>query len=254
LAEIERTRDVRILYAAEAGSRAWGFESPDSDYDVRFIYVHPRDWYLSIWEQRDVIEQPLTGLLDVSGWDLRKALRLFGGSNPALYEWLVSPIVYTESGDLAKELRALATSSYSHRALAWHYFRMAQKNYGRYIRDRESARLKKYLYVVRPLVMVHWMIEHLALPPIRLETALDGLNLPTPFRVALDSLLESKRHTPELGEGPRLPELDRWIEESLRLSEQFCGNAPDERPSIDDLDGIYRSLVFHGCASVCPAG
>ena len=240
LAEIERTRDVRILYAAEAGSRAWGFESPDSDYDVRFIYVHPRNWYLSLREQRDVIEQPLTGLLDVSGWDLCKALRLFGSSNPALYEWLLSPIVYTESGTLAKELRALATSSYSHRALAWHYYRMAERNYDRYIRDGDKARLKKYLYVIRPLVMIYWMAACQALPPIHLETALAGLDLPASFRAALDNLLDSKRRTPELGEGPRAPELDQWIEESLRFAEQYCSHAQDERPSIQKLDAIYR--------------
>ena len=92
----EKEHGVRILLAVESGSRAWGFESPNSDFDARFIYVHPRDWYLSVGleEQRDVIEYPIVDDIDLNGWDLRKALRLFWKSNPAFVEWIQSPIVY----------------------------------------------------------------------------------------------------------------------------------------------------------------
>ena len=96
LREIETTENVRIVYACESGSRAWGFPSADSDYDVRFLYVHPLEWYLSVDVKRDVIERPLQGGLDISGWDLKKALQLFRKSNPPLLEWLGSPIVYLE--------------------------------------------------------------------------------------------------------------------------------------------------------------
>jgi predicted nucleotidyltransferase len=107
LDQIERDEDVRIFYACESGSRAWGFESTDSDWDVRFIYVHPRDWYLTIdiEEKRDVIERPINDELDISGWDLRKALKLLRKSNPPLLEWLSSPIVYKEAGTVAEQLR-----------------------------------------------------------------------------------------------------------------------------------------------------
>ena len=101
LAEIEARENVRIVYACESGSRAWGFPSSDSDYDVRFIYLHPLEWYLSIVDKRDVIEDPITGQLDVNGWDLRKALQLFRKSNPPLFEWLNSPIVYLEKYSVA---------------------------------------------------------------------------------------------------------------------------------------------------------
>ncbi len=94
LKKIEREHKVKILYAIESGSRVWGFASQDSDFDVRFIYVHHKDWYLSIESKRDVIEMPLEGDLDINGWDLTKALGLFRKSNPPLYEWLQSPIVY----------------------------------------------------------------------------------------------------------------------------------------------------------------
>ncbi|MBS4161445.1 nucleotidyltransferase domain-containing protein, partial [Klebsiella pneumoniae] len=94
LANIENMNHVKILFAVESGSRAWGFPSQDSDYDVRFIYVHQKDWYLSIDEKRDVIERPIHESLDISGWELTKALRLFRKSNPPLLEWLSSEMVY----------------------------------------------------------------------------------------------------------------------------------------------------------------
>ena len=120
---IEREEGVRVLFACESGSRAWGFASPDSDYDVRFVYAHPRDWYLSIGDQRDVIERPIVDLYDVNGWDLRKALRLFRKSNPPMLEWLGSPIVYRERTAAAASLRRIAARSFSPRACAFHYLR-----------------------------------------------------------------------------------------------------------------------------------
>ena len=84
LEEIERSESVRILLAVESGSRAWGFPSPDSDYDVRFLYARPRDWYLSIDARRDVIECPIEDVLDINGWDIRKALHLLLKANPVL--------------------------------------------------------------------------------------------------------------------------------------------------------------------------
>lgn len=129
LDDLERTEALRILYACEAGSRAWGFESADSDCDVRFVYARPVEWYLSIDDRRDVIERPLQGLLDVRGWDLRKALRLYRKSNPPLLEWLGSPIVYREAGPLAARLRELLPRYYSSRASFRHYLHMAQGNF-----------------------------------------------------------------------------------------------------------------------------
>jgi len=127
---IAETHDVRILYACESGSRAWGFASQDSDYDVRFIYVRKPEWYLSIdlEHKPDVIELPIVDELDVNGWDLRKALQLFRKSTPPLLEWLDSPIVYLENDSAAARLRPLAPTSYSPMACMYHYFKMAKGN------------------------------------------------------------------------------------------------------------------------------
>ena len=94
---------MRVLLAVESGSRAWGFASPNSDYDARFIYSSAPDWYLSIdlEDKHDVIEYPIVDEIDLNGWDVRKALRLFARSNPAFVEWIQSPTIYLERGGFA---------------------------------------------------------------------------------------------------------------------------------------------------------
>lgn len=156
LREIEEKEQVRILYAVESGSRGWGFESKDSDYDVRFIYAHPLDWYLSIEEKSDVIDYSISDSLDISGWDIKKALKLFKNSNPPLYEWLVSPIIYMEEGDFVQRLRDLMSRFYSPMAALNHYLHMAQRNYKSYFSGLK-VKVKKYFYVLRPIFACMWI-------------------------------------------------------------------------------------------------
>jgi predicted nucleotidyltransferase len=157
LARVETEQNVRVLYACESGSRAWGFASRDSDYDVRFLYVHPRDWYLSVDDRRDVVERPLTDELDVSGWELRKALRLLRKSNPPLLEWLQSPVVYRHDPAFTLRFSTLASSFYSPRRCFVHYLHMAFGNWRSYLAGREEVSLKKYLYVFRPVLACRWI-------------------------------------------------------------------------------------------------
>ena len=156
-----REHGVRVLYACESGSRAWGFASPDSDYDVRFIYAHDRNYYLSVNvdSQRDVIERTVDDLnMDMAGWDLRKALYLFHKSNPPLMEWLQSPIVYRELGGLADTLRSMSTGFYSVCNASYHYFHMARDNFNKYLaKSEDDVWTKKYFYVLRPLLCVDWL-------------------------------------------------------------------------------------------------
>ena len=166
LAQVETERNVRVLFACESGSRAWGFASRDSDYDVRFLYVHRRDWYLSVEDRRDVIEQPIADDLDVSGWELRKALRLLRKSNPPLLEWLKSPVVYRHDPVFAAEFGALATEFYSPRRCFAHYLHMAFGNWRDYLRGRDEVSLKKYLYVFRPLLACRWIERQLGQVPM----------------------------------------------------------------------------------------
>ena len=143
LDEIEKKEKIKILHAVESGSRAWGFESNDSDYDVRFIYVRPLDCYLSIEEKRDVIEYSESNSLDISGWDIKKALQLFNSSNPPLYEWLTSPITYIEKEGFAERLRDLIAIFYSRTSCLYHYLHMAKGNYRNYLKGDKVKSLSK---------------------------------------------------------------------------------------------------------------
>lgn len=168
LDEVEQQHSVRVLLAVESGSRAWGFASRDSDYDVRFIYAHPRDWYLSVFEQRDVIEPHGEGLLDPSGWDLRKALRLFSKCNLALNEWLGSPIVYRQAGEFRVQLQALIPDFFNPIAAVHHYCSMA----GTAFAAREAGgaiNIKKLFYAMRALLACRWIERNVSQPPTEFQ-------------------------------------------------------------------------------------
>jgi predicted nucleotidyltransferase len=174
LQDIEISEEVRILYACEAGSRAWGFPSADSDYDVRFIYLHPRDWYLSIdlERKRDVIECPIDDQLDITGWDLRKALQLLRKFNPPLMEWLGSPIVYGEEFTIAAQMRELMSKYYSPVACLYHYLHMAQGNYRDYLKG-PTVWIKKYFYVLRPILAINWIERDLGVVPTEFQVLVE---------------------------------------------------------------------------------
>ena len=148
LARLEAEHDVKVLFACESGSRGWGFASPDSDYDVRFIYVNRLAWYLRVEPGRDVIEEPISGDLDVNGWDQRKTLQLLRQSNPTLLEWLHSPIVYREDAAAMARLRGFAAELFSLVRGHHHYVSMARRNFREHLHG-EEVRYKKYLYVLR---------------------------------------------------------------------------------------------------------
>ena len=151
LHDLEAEHDVRAVYAVESGSRAWGFASQDSDVDARFLYVRRPESYLSVFKRRDVIEPPVDGLFDVSGWDVQKALGLLHKSNPALLEWLRSPLVYLEADGVMAPMRALVPVAYSRRACFHHYASMAGSGYRSGLRGA-AVKPKTYFYVLRPLL------------------------------------------------------------------------------------------------------
>lgn len=156
---------IHVLYACESGSRAWGFEPPDSDYDVRFIYVRPNSEYLRLEDTRDVLEFPIIDEFDINGWDLDKMLRLLHSSNPSLYEWLASPVIYRTS-QTANIIRELIASNYSYKKMLYHYLHMAKGNFRTYLKE-DMVIAKKYLYVIRPLLAAIWIIGKNELPPMR---------------------------------------------------------------------------------------
>lgn len=242
LDEIERQHDVVVLFACESGSRGWGFASPDSDYDVRFIYAHRLPWYLTVEAQRDVIELPISDELDVSGWELRKALRLLRKSNPTLLEWLESPVVYREHAAAAGPLRALAPAFFSDQRGRYHYLAMARKNFRGYLQG-ETVRLKKYLYVLRPLLAVRWIDRGMGRPPMRFADLVAGTLEDPALLEEINALLAHKMRAGEAEYGPRWPRIQAFIEGQLAQAER----EPDyRRPQGDaeELDGFLMETVL----------
>ncbi|MDJ0946588.1 MAG: nucleotidyltransferase domain-containing protein [Kiloniellales bacterium] len=240
LAAIEAEEGVEILFAVESGSRAWGFASPDSDYDARFVYRHPPAWYLSVREARDVIDRPILDDYDVNGWDLRKALRLLMKSNPPLYEWLRSPVVYRDRDGFRAALAGLAEAHYARRALAHHYRNIAGGHWRRGFQGRDRVKRKKYLYILRALLAIGWLRRHESLPPMNFQELMAGQSLSADFVAAAESLIAEKAATPELGEAPPIPALDAWILAALEAAEGFCQSLPPRPPDLEAVDAFFR--------------
>lgn len=238
LDRLEAEEGLRVLYACESGSRAWGFPSKDSDWDVRFLYVRPPAHYVSIGKTSDVVERPITDELDVAGWDLPKALELFRKSNPPLLEWLRSPIVYREVGTAAARLRELTPSYYSPLACMYHYLHMAQGNDREFLRG-EVVRLKKYFYVLRPVLACLWIERGLGPVPTEFAALVDGLVDDAGLRAAIEDLLARKRAGEELDRGPRIAPISDFLDAELaRLT------AEDQPPpATKDPAPLDRLLV-----------
>lgn len=241
LADLEARRAVRILYAAESGSRAWGFASPDSDYDVRFIYIHDRDHYLCIGDRRDVIECPVDAVLDVSGWDVRKALTLFRKNNAAFYEWLHSPIVYRRDERFFQELTALIPAYFSPRAGSHHYLCMARNTFEQDLAG-DVVRLKKYFYALRPLLAAGWILERGTVPPMEFAT-LRTLIDDAAIQQAIDDLLARKRTADEKATIAPVPLLHAFIAERLPVYLDASSQLPSHQGEAEPLNRLFRSLL-----------
>lgn len=239
LTEIEREEGVRIVYACESGSRAWGFPSADSDYDVRFIYIRPQADYLRLDEPRDVIERPIVGDLDINGWDIRKTLKLFYKSNPTLMEWLLSPIVYREETSIAGKIRSLAHQFYQPGAAHAHYHSMARSTFKQEIRG-ESISLKKYFYVLRPIFAMQWIEQGLGVVPTEFQAMLATLPLNQSILDAIADLLEKKKAAGELGRAPRIEPISQYIEMELQSRE---ANPPTLPKVANDIADLNRVLI-----------
>ena len=167
LQQIEKENGIKILYAIESGSRAWGFPSPDSDFDVRFIYIHKKDWYLGLTDKKDTIES-MQGELDITGWDLKKSLILLKKSNVAMLEKFQSPIVYFQVESFAEEMKQLMHHYYSQTAVFFHHYSLAKK-FWEEIKEADVVKLKSYFYLIRSLLTCNWVVNVKTLPPIDIE-------------------------------------------------------------------------------------
>ncbi|MFC4304401.1 nucleotidyltransferase domain-containing protein [Cohnella boryungensis] len=244
LERLESEEQVRILYACESGSRAWGFPSRDSDYDVRFVYIRKPEWYLSIFEKRDVIERPISDKLDISGWDLCKALNLYRKSNPPLLEWLQSPIRYAEKPGVAERLRRISPLVFSPKSCMYHYLNMARGNYREYLQG-ERVRIKKYFYVLRPVLACEWIERYGEMPPMAFDALVERL-IPRESRLgeAVAELLKRKKAGDELNIEPRLAPINDYLEKRLRELDSSALEMPSAHAQLGEgLDDLFRATL-----------
>jgi len=242
----EREQRVKVLYAVESGSRGWGFASEDSDFDVRFIYVHEPEWYLGAApeEKRDVLELGIemtpVGELDINGWELRKALKLFRLSNPPLLEWLSSPLVYREIGPLAPLLRNAAPVCVSPIRIWHHYRSLMEKSRARYWEKNSS--IKAWFYVLRPLLAMQWIEQGKGVPPMRFDLLMDGVIGDADLREELDALVEIKRQGGERDSFTPPPFTAAFVEsEWIRLERETPTLAVEEEKA--DLDLVFMATL-----------
>ncbi|RUL75919.1 nucleotidyltransferase domain-containing protein [Dyella choica] len=241
---IENDYGVHVLYAAESGSRAWGFASPDSDYDVRFVYVHPQDWYLSVFESRDVIERMLPGDLDVSGWDLRKALRLMSKCNLAFNEWFDSPIVYREEAAFVSAIRRLIPQFFQPARALFHYLSMASSTHAEHLCG-DSVRLKKVFYFLRSVQACRWIEHTRTQPPTEFSRLIAAPWVSDEERGWIGEL-EARKTVQREGDSAALPPfLRRWMQAQLEHL-ALVGPALARKSDVDQalLDEVLRAWVI----------
>lgn len=246
LDRVEEEHGVGVVWAIESGSRAWGFPSPDSDYDCRFLYTRPVADYLGLRSRRDVIETPLDKVFDVNGWDVRKAFALMVRGNATVGEWLRSPIVYRGDAALRDDLLALAEDVVDRHALRKHYLHVARNNLALLA---SSGVAKKFFYALRPAVTLRWMLvrEDSALPPMDLPTLVAEAEVPDDVRSAVDELIGRKARTREMGRTAVSTVLQAFVETELRRAEAHLpgsGTPEAERARAWTLaEDAFRRLV-----------
>lgn len=243
LTALETEHDVRILFAIESGSRAWGFPSPDSDYDVRFVYAHQPDWYLSIKPGRDVIELPIEGDWDINGWDIRKALGLLIKPNPVLLEWLSSPIRYRWNDAVCDHLIGFADKTTFGESCLHHYRNLAVKQWDKHVGENPDVSLKKYFYILRPALAISWIRQNPSVqPPMNLQALVEGQSLDTGLVEHIKQLLILKSAAKEIGRGARIPVIDKFIHEQIAWAEVV--SKQDNRPDLTaEGDELLRAIV-----------
>ncbi len=241
LDEIEEKENVRILHAIESGSRAWGFASPDSDYDVRFIYARRREDYLRLDEPRDVIEWQLDDVLDINGWDLKKALKQFARGNATLFEWSGSPIVYRTTDEWYR-IREVSKQYFSEKSAVYHYYGTANSTYQEYLQG-DTVRYKKYFYALRPLLAAEYIEKYHTAPPVLFDDLLE-LDLDPELRTAIDELLEAKKRTTEKEENSQMPVIKKYIEDEIKKQKAIADElADDHNKDWSALDKVFIETI-----------
>ncbi|WP_099157069.1 nucleotidyltransferase domain-containing protein [Virgibacillus ndiopensis] len=249
LKQIEEDYHVKVLYACEAGSRAWGIASEVSDFDIRFIYIHHPTHYLSIdpigtGKKRDVIELPVNNSLDVSGWDLIKALRLFRKSNPSLLEWIHSSIVYSKPYSTIHKLKKLLPSIFNPKECIFHYLNMAKTNFRKCKRTAEPLESKTVINVIRPILIAKWIKEYDEFPPVEFTTLLDKLISPGKVNESIHILIKKKITTASDNLEVNMDLILAFAAKEMNVLEEYANRIDMKTPNCTKkLDRIFQETL-----------
>jgi len=241
LKNIEAEKGIKILFACESGSRGWGFHSPDSDFDVRFVYLRPQDWYVSIRNRPDFMDFAINDDLDFKAWDIKKLLGLIFKSNASPLEWLQSPTIYQDTPNFREELMPLVRQYFNPRHTANHYLGICQNSLKAGIVGDEF-KLKKYFYVLRPLLAAKWVVDKRTVPPMEFAPLLENVE-DLEFLRAIDELLEVKKDASEGAVIARIPVIDAYVERELARCREICKTIEVLEKDSGDLDAYFRKVI-----------
>ena len=244
LREVESNRNLRILFACESGSRAWGFASTDSDFDVRFIFTRPATDYLSLTPPKDAFDLHQDQDFDLAGWDIRKTAELMRRCNPPLMEWLDSPIIYEADDVISPRLIELRSVYFDAKKAAHHYLSLAAGIWKKYLQDELNPVRKKYLYALRPLACIRFIDLHRAQPPTLFEEVLDGIDWTIDVRDAIARLIDQKRSAGELGSQAADPVLTSHLAVTLEKSEQIAAELPINETPTQALNELINLAIL----------
>lgn len=239
LNEIERDRNIEVLFAVESGSRAWGFASPDSDYDIRFVYKHKTEWYLNLWEQKDTIQFMTEDELDGSGWDIRKALKLLSKSNASLLGWLFSPVVYRSSGTFLEEMKAVAIDNFNPVSGFFHYHSMS-KGFEETLGSKEMT-LKSYFYAIRTALCANWIYKNESIPPVEFRELYSLLNEDS--CLLLDELILLKSKHIEKSDEPVDARLITLVRKLVAENNEVRKELKNVKPNPDDFNKLFLKTI-----------
>ncbi len=243
LRRIEEEERVSVIHACESGSRAWGFESIDSDYDVRFIYVHPLDWYLSISDEQDIIELPVDEKLDINGWDIRKCLNLLRKSNSVILEWFASPIRYRKHEWFLALLMELAHKSFMPGYSCQHYLGMARRSLAA-CQSNGKVKIKSYLYAIRPVLCCQWIVKYRKQAAMRFDELMEEF-LPDQhdeIRQYVDQIVRIKKRGEEGSHIERSPVFENYLFSKLEELQALIPANPPQLP-IEEFNHVFRTIV-----------
>lgn len=239
LSAIERDKNIEILFAVESGSRAWGFASPDSDYDIRFVYKHKKDWYLNLWEQTDTIQFMTEDDLDGSGWDVRKALRLLAKSNASFTGWLFSPIIYRANDDFLNEIKKVANANFNPVSGFYHFHSMS-KNFEETL-GSEKMTLKSFFYAIRTSLCANWIYKNESIPPVLFRDMYSLIN--SSYHSKLDALIALKSERIEKSNDPVAADLINLVKDVVDENNNVKDKLANRKPNPADFNALFLKTL-----------